>query len=685
MCVETLKIMRETKNNKKPEADDQTMKTIESMTDSFKSNYDKLHEVRNEIESSGQEMLREVTDLVNETMSEILTKHKQSIRAKYEDYIMNVEVEAATQEIQRMEMKKQLDRKISHIAKEKNSMKSKNEELQFDLQQRVVTQGKLRLEMRSLEQQLNELTKKNNELQRKNNILQAVLERKSAMKGEEIKKVNNGNNGSKQELSLKHKPNNSTLNKSTSVSTKPNLSSVPTKQNLSSVPTKQNLPSASIKQKSTSVSTKQKSTSVSIKQKPTSVSTKQKPKSSKIQKNFQICSCRSVVHFVKLCVFVVLLCFSLVSTVFYNSSGRFNFIKKQLFQLNFLKRSKRNLMKEREPFIDKAEMFMSPSFRNVEDISQKKVIRSHKSWVFALDTFVKSGMNYLVTGSYMDKNINIWNPTTSTPNKSTADITLTSSSNVETVVTFQIDGKPFMACAGYYNSDIEVWDLTSNKIQFILKGHSKNIDALTTFEDNGKVFLISGSLDESIKIWDISSSTCISTLQGHTGTVISFAVFHKNGKKFLASGSFDKTLKLWDLDNMSLVTTLTGHTDSVRGIEIFYKENVPYLASGGDKTIKVWNLTNYQIEATLKGNSYGVTSLTTFLVRGKTPCLASGGWDSSIKLFDLENYSYLRTLNVPESTTTYSLTTYDDKTTDTFYLVSGHYDGSIILWSDFPS
>ena len=77
---------------------------------------------------------------------------------------------------------------------------------------------------------------------------------------------------------------------------------------------------------------------------------------------------------------------------------------------------------------------------------------------------------------------------------------------------------------------------------------------------------------------------------------------------------------------------MEGHEDSVTSVA--FNHNGTILASGSwDKTIKLWNLETKTEIATLEGHKDFVTSVA-FNHNGTL--LASGSWDATIKLWNLE-------------------------------------------------
>jgi len=310
---------------------------------------------------------------------------------------------------------------------------------------------------------------------------------------------------------------------------------------------------------------------------------------------------------------------------------------------------------------------------NIDNIRSRK-ISAHTSYVFELTKVEKSGVMHLISGSN-DKSFNIWD-LSHLYDENFHPVTQSLCSDIRSITSFNVNKKQYLAIAGETNNDIQVWCLSKKKLHYVLKGHSDGILALSSYEINGDVYVVSGSSDKSIKLWNISTRTCVSTLRGHTNIVRSLVIYEKDSKKFLASGSYDTTVKLWDLNKKSFIKTLKGHSHRIRSVTVFYKDETPYLASGSrDKTVRIWNLSNKKLEESLLGHLNSVLSLATLCM--KNICLASGSIDT-IKLWDLKNYYLLKTLDI--TSPAWSLTFYES--IDASLLISGHKDGSIVVWSD---
>ncbi|BBD65423.1 WD-40 repeat-containing protein [Nostoc commune NIES-4072] len=117
---------------------------------------------------------------------------------------------------------------------------------------------------------------------------------------------------------------------------------------------------------------------------------------------------------------------------------------------------------------------------------------------------------------------------------------------------------------------------------------------------------------------------------------------------------------------------LQGHDGSVNSVS--FSADGKTLASGSyDNTIKLWNLETGKEIRTLKGHDGYVTNVS-FSADGKT--LASGSWDNTIKLWNLETGKEIRTLKGHDGIVGSVSFSADGKT-----LASGSNDSTIKLWN----
>jgi WD40 repeat protein/tRNA A-37 threonylcarbamoyl transferase component Bud32 len=126
-------------------------------------------------------------------------------------------------------------------------------------------------------------------------------------------------------------------------------------------------------------------------------------------------------------------------------------------------------------------------------------------------------------------------------------------------------------------------------------------------------------------------------------------------------------------------STLTGHLDTVWAVAID-PDGKTLISGGFDKTIKLWNLNTGKLLQTLTGHADAVRAIATS-PDGKI--MASGSGDKTIKIWNLQTGELLRTLPADPSTNTghsgpvWSVAISPDSKT----LASGSYDGTIKIWN----
>jgi len=124
----------------------------------------------------------------------------------------------------------------------------------------------------------------------------------------------------------------------------------------------------------------------------------------------------------------------------------------------------------------------------------------------------------------------------------------------------------------------------------------------------------------------------------------------------LSSCHSDNTVKIWATDTAKCLTTLEGHSSRIWQVSCHHRAHFLATASA-DSTVKVWGVggAGNTLGQSISGNPTGVTELATLrahqgdvysvAVHPTGTHLVSGGYDTTLRLFDLETNKVSRTMN----------------------------------------
>ncbi len=148
---------------------------------------------------------------------------------------------------------------------------------------------------------------------------------------------------------------------------------------------------------------------------------------------------------------------------------------------------------------------------------------------------------------------------------------------------FSPDGKLLAAPCG--EGTVKVWDATTGRARFTLKGHTDWAFA-TAFAPDGNA-LATVSIDGTARFWDLTSGREKLTLRVNNVQLYTVA-FAQHGRT-VAAGGQDNIVRLWDVASGREVMILNGHTSFVHGIA-FAPGSRTLLSVGGDGQMIVWDL-----------------------------------------------------------------------------------------------
>ena len=257
-------------------------------------------------------------------------------------------------------------------------------------------------------------------------------------------------------------------------------------------------------------------------------------------------------------------------------------------------------------------------------------------------------------------------------------------------VVFSPDGKTL--ANGNWHRTVTLWDVTNGTREQTLIGHKESVNSVA-FSPDGQI-LASGSDDKTIRLWDVHTGTLLRTLTEHTDEVTSVA-FSPYGY-MLASGSRDNTIRLWDVHTGTLLKTLTRHTGGVTSV-VFSPDGRTLASGIRNSLrdyniICLWNVNTGTLLRTLTIRDLDEVTSVSFSPDGRT--LASGDyWSHSedlsggdIYIWDVNTGTLLRTLRRHIDGFAFSISAHTDGVTsvvfspDGYALASGSRDDTIRLW-----
>ncbi len=211
---------------------------------------------------------------------------------------------------------------------------------------------------------------------------------------------------------------------------------------------------------------------------------------------------------------------------------------------------------------------------------------------------------------------------------------LTHGGNVYSVAYSPINSSLIASAGGDHT--IKLWDLDEDVVT-TLGSHKERVNSIT-FSPDGK-YLVSGSDDFTMKLWDVSGKRHLSTLSHVTDRYraqIKTVAFSPDGQKIVSAGLH---VKIWDIHTLREITTIR-HQEWIFAVAFSYDGK--YLAYGDTSgQISVRNIQTQQDVTQFRGDADSITALK---FSPDDQFLASGGFNGSVKLWKLPNWSLIGTL-----------------------------------------
>ena len=163
-----------------------------------------------------------------------------------------------------------------------------------------------------------------------------------------------------------------------------------------------------------------------------------------------------------------------------------------------------------------------------------------------------------------------------------------------------------------------------NKLKYKQKLHNKVITSIN-FNNFGSSFITTGA-DYIIRVYDAAKNVETNVFSGFSSSVTEACFDHT--EQLLFAGSLDKSAKLWSLKNNKLLNTFTGHIDYINCVKSLTAQQHG-LTGSTDRTIREWDFNT----KTMVRKFNCISACHALAIAQDDSFILSGHMDGSVKLW----------------------------------------------------